>query len=128
MPNTKKNTFLTIYLWLVSIISFIGLAIAVILFTYQIISSNIISDQEYTAQNHREIDRCEEPVYLWSDINNIKTPQEIEECITKTEINLTLQRSIDTKETLLLSGLRTIVLLIIFPLHFIYFKKSNKHN
>lgn len=128
MPNSKKNTLLTIYLWLVSLISFIGLAIATIVFAYQIISSNVISNEEYTAQHHWEIDRCDETIYVWKDDNKVRTPAEKEECITKAQTQLTLQRSIDNKETLLLSGLRAVVLLVIFPLHFVYFRKSNKHS
>lgn len=128
MPNTKKHALLTVYLWLVSLISFIGLAIAIIVFAYQIISLNLISTEEYIAQNHWEIDRCEEPMYLWNDKNEIRTPQEQQECITKATTTLELQRNINAKETLLLSGLRGVISLIIFPLHFLYFRRNNKQD
>jgi hypothetical protein len=125
MPTQKKHTLLTVYLGLVSLISFIWLAIAIIIFTHKIISLNIISDDEYISQNHREMDRCEEPIYLWDDTKE-RTEEQKETCITKAKENLMLQRKVDAKEIMILSWLRGIILLIIFPLHFVYFKKNNK--
>ncbi len=125
MPNQKKHTLFTIYLWLISLISFVWLAIAVIIFTYKLISTNLITNDEYISQNHREMDRCEEPIYLW-DNSKEKTSIEKQKCIESTKQTLILQRNVDKKETMILSWLRGIILLIIFPLHFIYFKKYNK--
>lgn len=125
MPTQKKHTLLTVYLGLVSLIAFVWLAIAIIIFTHQLISLNVISDDEYISQNHRELDRCEEPIYMWDDSRE-RTETETEECIQKAKETLILQRNVDAKETMILSGLRTIILLVIFPLHFIYFKKYNK--
>jgi hypothetical protein len=125
MPTGKKHTFLNVYFGLVSLISFVGLAIAIIVLAHQIISKNLISEDEYIAQHYWEIDRCEEPIYL-GDNSKERTPEQKEECISKAKNTLLLQRSVDTKETLILSGLRVIILLIIFPLHFTYFKKYNK--
>lgn len=126
MPTQKKHTLLTVYLGLVSLIAFIWLAISVIVFTHKVISTNIITDDEYIAQNHREMDRCEEPIYLWDNKSETKTEAEKEECIKKSKENLILQRNVDKKEVMILSWLRGIILLVIFPLHFIYFKKYNK--
>ncbi len=126
MTTNKKNTLFTVYLGVVSLISFIWLAIAVIVFAHSIISKNIITDEEYTHQNHRELDRCEEPMYLMDEKIEEKTDIEKEECLTKAKENLTIQRNVDFKETMILSWIRMIVLLIIFPLHFIYFRKYNK--
>ncbi len=138
MPTTRKSTLLTAYLGLVSLISFIWLAIAIIIFAHSVISKNIITNDEYISQNHREIDSCEDNIRLMMDYPTYdgKAPQitktqeeltlEQEECITKAKANLALQRNIDFKETMILSGLRMTILLVIFPLHFIYFRKSNK--
>lgn len=127
MPTQKKHTLLTVYLGLVSLISFIWLAIAIIIFAQKLISLNLISDDEYISQNHREMDRCDDPIYL-EDNTKERTDIQKKECITKSEETLILQRNIDTKEVMILSWLRGIILLIIFPLHFIYFKKYNNHN
>ena len=125
MPTQKKHTLLTVYLGLVSLISFIWLAIAIIIFTYQVISLNLISENEYVSQNHREMDRCDEPIYLGEKTKE-RTDEQKEECIMEAKETLILQRNVDAKETMLLSGLRGIILLIIFPLHFTYFRKHNK--
>ncbi len=125
MPTQKKHTLLTVYLGLVALISFIWLAIAIIVFTHQLISLNVISDDEYVSQNHREMDRCDEPIYL-GDNSKERTTIEKEECVTKAKETLILQRNVDAKEVMILSWLRGIILLIIFPLHFIYFKRYNK--
>ncbi len=125
MPIQKKHNLLTVYLGLVSLISFIWLSIATIIFLHSIISKNIITNEEYISQNHRELDRCEEPRYLWED-NKQRTTEQKEECINKAKNTLILQRNVNTKEKLILSWLRAIILLIIFPLHFVYFKKYNK--
>jgi hypothetical protein len=125
MPTTKKHLLFTIYLWLISLISFIGLSITVVILAKEIISNNIITNDEYAAQNHRELDRCDEPIYLWDDTKE-RTEDQKEECITKAKESIILQRNVNSKETIILWGLRTIILLIIFPLHFIYFKKYNK--
>ena len=142
MATTKKHTLFTIYLGIVSFIAFIWLAISIIVFAHKIISTKIITDEEYIAQNHRELDRCENNILVdypkYIDIkNNIeenietkKTKEELkiekEECIKKTKERLILQRNIDKKETMILSWLRGVILLIIFPIHFIYFKKYSK--
>ena len=132
MSTTKKSTLFTVYLGLVSLISFIWLSITVIIFAHSIISKNIITDDEYITQNHREIERCDEqlhePMYMWNEWNKIdkKTSTEIEECITKAKNKIIGQRNVEFKETIILSWLRAIILLIIFPLHFIYFRKYNK--
>ncbi len=125
MPTQKKHTLLTVYLGLVSLISFIWLAIAIIIFTYQVISLNLISENEYVSQNHREMDRCDEPIYLGEKTKE-RTDEQKEECIMEAKETLILQRNVNAKETMLLSGLRGIILLIIFPLHFTYFRKHNK--
>ncbi|HRX64043.1 MAG TPA: hypothetical protein P5060_02970 [Candidatus Absconditabacterales bacterium] len=126
MPtNKKKHTLFTIYFGLVSLVSFIGLIVALIIFAQKLISTNIITDEEYISQNHWEVDRCDEPIYMGNDSRE-RTETEKEECIQKAKTTLILQRNVDTKETLILSGLRIIVLLAIFPIHFIYFKKYNK--
>ena len=124
MPTQKKHTLLTAYLGLVSLISFIWLAIAIIVFTHQLISLNVISDDEYISQNHREMDSCEGPIYLWDDSKE-RTDAQKEECTTKAKESLLLQRTVDAKEIMILSWLRGIILLAIFPLHFVYFKKYN---
>lgn len=125
MPTGKKHTFLNIYFGLVSLISFIGLSIAIIVFLHSIISKTIITEDEYVSQHHREMDRCDEPIYLWEKTKE-RTDEQKEECIMEAKETLILQRNVDAKETLILSGLRVIILLVIFPLHFIYFKKYNK--
>jgi hypothetical protein len=125
MPTTKKHLLFTIYLWLISLISFIGLSITVVILAKEIISNNIITNDEYAAQNHRELDRCNEPIYIW-DTAKERTEIQEEECITKAKESIVLQRNVDSKNTIILWGLRTIILLIIFPLHFIYFRRYNK--
>ena len=120
MPTGKKHTFLNIYFGLVSLISFIGLSIAIIVFLHSILSKTIITEDEYVSQNHREMDRCDEPTYLGEN------SEQKEECIMEAKETLILQRNVNAKETMLLSGLRGIILLIIFPLHFTYFRKHNK--
>ena len=125
MPTAKKHVLFIVYLWLVSLISFIWLAVAVIIFSHKLITTNIITNDEYISQNHREVDRCDEPIYLWEKSKE-RTEVQKEECLTKAKNQLILQRVVDTKETLILSGLRGIILLIIFPLHFIYFRRYNK--
>jgi len=126
MQTAKKHTLFTVYLWLVSIISFIWLAIAMMTFSYKLLSNAIITDEEYTANNNREFTKCEEPIYLWTDNTKLRTDTEKDECIKKAKENMLLQRKLNTKETLLSAWLRAIILLIIFPIHFIYFKKHNK--
>lgn len=125
MTTNTKHTFLNIYFGLVSLISFVWLSIAVIVFLHSLISKTIITEDEYISQNHREIDRCDEPIYLGEKTKE-RTEEQKEECTMKAIENLILQRNVDTKETLILSGLRVIILLVIFPLHFIYFRKHNK--
>lgn len=112
----KKQNLITIYFGLISLVSFIGLAIAAIVFSNTLISKTLISDEEYIVKNSREISRCDEPIYL----------VEKEECITKAKENLLLQRSIYAKETLILSWIWTIILLFIFPIHFTQFRKNKK--
>lgn len=123
--ESKKHTLLTVYLWLVSLASFIWLCISVIIFVYQILYTNVITDEEYISQNHRKIDRCEDPVYMKNESIE-KTEEEKNECIEKAKTQLILERKVNTKETLLLSWLRFFVLMIIFTLHFRYFRKNNK--
>lgn len=128
MPITKKHTLLTVYLWLISLISFIWLAIAIIIFAHSIITKNLITNDEYIAKSHRELDRCEEPNYVWPEQTKkiTMTKEESEKCLSKAKENLILQRNVDFKETIILSWLRALALLIIFPIHFIYFKKHSK--
>jgi len=123
MSTNKKHSLLTIYLGLISLVSFIGLCIAMIVFANTIISKKLITDEEYTAKNYREITRCDEPIYLgeWS---KERTTVEKEECISKAKETMLLQRSVNTKETMILSLIRSIILLIVFPIHFIYFRKN----
>lgn len=128
MPTQKKHTLFTIYFWLVSLVSFIWWAIAIIIFSYQLISLNLISEEEYISQNHWEVSNCEESRYIWTDNFKEKTKSEVEKCKEETRTNLLLQRNVDAKETIILSWLRIIILLIIFPLHFIYFKRYNQYN
>jgi hypothetical protein len=132
MHTARKNTFFNIYFGLISGISFVWLCIATIVFAYDLISQKIINNEEYLSQNYRNIERCDnidvnlstsktEGLHQWSI-----TIEDKEACIKKAKDKLLLKRSIDSKETLLLSWLRMVILLIIFPIHFMYFRKQNK--
>ncbi len=132
MTTSRKNIFFNIYFGLIAGISFIWLCIATIVFAYDLISNQIISNEEYISQNDRNLERCnntEKPTII-AEKEGLQTwPIIIEnkqECIKKETERLLLKRSIDTKETLLLSGLRMVILLIVFPVHFISFRKINK--
>lgn len=125
MPTEKKNSLLNIYLWLISLISFIWLSIAIIIFANTIISKNLITNEEYITKNSREITRCDEPIYV-NEKTKERTNVEKEECITKAKEMLILQRNVNTKETMILSLIRVIILFIIFPIHFKYFRKNIK--
>lgn len=125
MPTEKKQTLLNIYLWLISLFSFIWLCIAAIVFANTIISKNLITDEEYISKNNREITKCEEPIYM-NDKSQQRTEIEKEECITKGKESLILQRNVYAKETMILSLIRTIILLVVFPIHFKFFRKNIK--
>lgn len=125
MPTEKKQTLLNVYLWLISLFSFIWLCIATIIFANTIISKNLITDEEYMARNNRKITKCDEPIYI-NDKSQQRTEVEKEDCITKGKESLILQRNVDTKETMILSLIRTIILLVVFPIHFKYFRKNTK--
>jgi|GEM_PF-1639020 len=125
MPTEKKHGLLTIYFGLISLISFIGLCIAIIILANTIISKNLITDEEYMAKNSREITRCDEPIYL-NEKTKERTTTKKEECISKAKETMILQRSVNNKETIILSLIWTIILLIVFPTHFIYFRKNMK--
>lgn len=131
MSKSKKNVFFNIYFGLISVSSFIGLCISIIVFAYNIISNKIITDEEYFSQDYWSLERCE---HKW-EIYNPKTEKyertEISDesknkCIEEEKKKLLLKRSIDNKETILLSWLRMVILLIVFPIHFTYFRKINK--
>ncbi len=125
MANEKKHSLLTIYLGLISLVSFIGLCIALIVFANTLISKKLITDDEYMSKNSREITRCDEPIYL-NEKTKERTTAEKEECILKAKETIILQRSVNSKETMILSLIRTIILLIVFSTHFIYFRKNLK--
>jgi len=125
MATDKKHSLLTIYLGLISLVSFIGLCIAIIVFANTIISKKLITNEEYMAKNSREITRCDEPVYL-NEKTKERTTAEKEECISKAKETMILQRNVNSKETMILSLIRSIILLIVFPTHFIYFRKNMK--
>lgn len=118
MATDKKHSLLTIYFGLISLVSFIGLCIALIVFANTLISKKLITNEEYMAKNSREITRCDEPIYLE------RTTAEKEECISKAKETMILQRNVNSKETMILSLIRTIILFIIFPTHFVYFRKN----
>jgi uncharacterized membrane protein (DUF106 family) len=125
MATNKKHNLLTIYLGLISLVSFIGLCIAVIVFANTIISKKLITDEEYMAKNSREITRCDEPIYL-NEKTKERTTVEKEKCVSKAKKTMILQRNVNSKETMILSLIRSIILLIVFPIHFIYFRKNMK--
>jgi len=125
MANEKKQTLLTIYLWLISLVSFIGLCISFIIFANTLVSKKLITDQEYLVRNSREMDRCSETIRVW-DFAKERTDPEKEECEEKTKEKMLLQRSVNSKETMISSLIRFFILLFVFPIHFTYFRKNVK--
>ena len=125
MANEKKQTLLTIYLWLISLVSFIGLCISFIIFANTLVSKKLITDQEYLVRNSREMDRCSETIRVW-DFAKERTDLEKEECEEKTKEKMLLQRSVNSKETMISSLIRFFILLFVFPIHFTYFRKNVK--
>jgi hypothetical protein len=96
-----------------------------IIFANNLISRNVITDEEYMTKNPREITRCEDPIYL-NDKSRERTAAEKEECETKAKKQLVLQRNIRAKENIIYSSIGLFLLLIIFPIHFVNFRKTAK--
>ncbi len=120
----KKN-LLSIYFGLIALASFIGLCIMFIIFANNLISKAVITDEEYMTKNPREITRCEDPIYL-NDKSRERTAVEKEECILKAKEKLILERNMRSKEKIIYSSIWLFLLLIIFPIHFVNFKKTAK--
>ncbi len=59
----QKNTFLRLYLLIISIIAIGGATISLGFFIYPTIQKAIITDQEY-AINNRKYSNCKEPKYM----------------------------------------------------------------
>ena len=120
----KKN-LLSIYFGLIALASFIWLCIMFIIFANNLISKAVITDEEYMTKNPREITRCEDPIYL-NNKSRERTAAEKEECETKAKKQLVLQRNIRAKENIIYSSIGLFLLLIIFPIHFVNFRKTVK--
>ncbi len=122
----KKN-LLSVYFGLIALASFIWLCIMFIIFANNLISKAVITDEEYMSmsQNSREITRCEEPIYL-NDKSRERTAVEKEECILKAKEKLILERNMRSKEKIIYSSIGLFLLLIIFPIHFVNFRKTAK--
>lgn len=120
----KKN-LLSIYFGLIALASFIWLCIMFIIFANNLISRNVITDEEYMTKNPREITRCEDPIYL-NDKSRERTAVEKEECILKAKEKLILERNMRSKEKIIYSSIGLFLLLIIFPIHFVNFRKTAK--
>ena len=120
----KKN-LLSVYFGLIALASFIWLCIMFIIFANNLISRNVITDEEYMTKNPREITRCEDPIYL-NDKSRERTAVEKEECILKAKEKLILERNMRSKEKIIYSSIWLFLLLIIFPIHFVNFKKTAK--
>ena len=120
----KKN-LLSVYFGLIALASFIWLCIMFIIFANNLISRNVITDEEYMTKNPREITRGEERSYV-NDKSRERSAAEKEEGETKAKKQLVLQRNIRAKENIIYSSIGLFLLLIIFPIHFVNFRKTAK--
>lgn len=128
MKNITK-----IYFTLVSLVSVVGLAIALGVTLYSFASSRIISDDEFIASRATyEYQACEQPDYSkvidsTKDKPLVRTAEQIATCKTDKKAELLTQRHFETKQSLIGGISWACVALILFLFHYpMMIKKSHE--
>lgn len=122
----KKHKLISLYFWIISIISFFWLCVAIALFATSALRHKLITDEEYISLNYREIENCKSYKYEWGT-DRAPTQEEISQCEENTIKRIKNDRNYTTKNELINSWIQIILMLIIFPINFINFKKREKN-
>ena len=135
--ESQKNTFLRLYLLIISIIAIGGATISLGFFIYPTVQKAIITDEEY-AINNWQYSQCEESDYknipvavneidtTYETEEVIPTDEEIKECQQKAIEKLKIQRNFEYKDTITVALSRFLLFTILFATHFPFFIKQNK--
>jgi hypothetical protein len=105
--NKEKSFSLTkMYFTLVSFVGIVGMVVAFGIVLYNIIISNVISDEEYLAgRGYREVEQCSDPYYksiplAEGEAPEARTAEEIEECEIKARERVMSQRKFQKKQAM----------------------------
>lgn len=132
MEETKKSwTIFRVYLLIASIVGLIGGLVSIGIALTSAAQRLIITDHEYVyGQNYYELQQCKEGYYYGKtdpkDANRKPSADQKATCEAEKAANLTLQRQVDFKQTVLGGGIRALIFIALFVTHYPRFRKQDK--
>jgi len=132
MEETRKSwTIFRVYLLIASVVGLIGGLVSIGIALTSAAQRLIITDHEYVyGQNYYELQQCKEWYYYGKtdpkDANRKPTAEQKATCESEKAANLTLQRQVDFKQTVLGGGIRALIFIALFATHYPRFKKQDK--
>ncbi len=130
----KTRNAVRSYFAVVSVLSIAGVIVAWGILFYNLLNRVLITNEEYIlGANSWEITNCEQPDYkpdptsaVAPQIQVAKTPEKIAECKAQATTRVIAQRNYNLKQMMIGGGVRFIICLVVFLIHYPKLKASKE--
>lgn len=122
--QTSSHRIVDIFRYLIRFASLIWVIISSSVVLYTMVSSLLITNDEYIFSQNRELQNCEQPIYSWEKSID-RTPEEKENCKKEATDRVLRTRSYDNKHTIILAWSRLFVCAIVY---FIFWNGTRRKN
>lgn len=127
----KNRNAVRSYFAVVSVLSIAGVIVSSGILFYNLLQKLLITDEEYIlgSSMNWEIKNCEQPEYKPESTTPIaRTPEKIAECKAEATKNVILQRAYNLKQMMIAGGVRFVICLIVFLVHYPKLKASKQED